>query len=617
MIAFHINYTDIADFSAKQGNTMSDIEDVYHETIAMPDYISMAEDSEEVTAMAFIAETEESKDELVVLYSSDISKNTSEISKEIQDSLKVSKEKSFEHSNQDLSEIGEERFFSSSNLQDQIIEPPYPPECMAKYLEIDDVHFRAVKTKVTDSVGRKYNIKSSKPISKGEGDDNTSGDINDITVTVEEFQTDSKKITDFISNCNEHIDFEEICYKVGMDKEGVGWGAFEVIRQADGKIARLNHLPATRLRVLKGARGFVEILDGAFDKYTYYQLFGDKVVVDVPNPFDPSGGTYVRPYNPEEDGELQIGKNKIRFNFASKEFGKELEGGSAESFQNAANEILFIPTPHSNSVYYGYSDGIPAIGAILANTHIRDYLLQFFEHNCVPRFAVVVKGAKVDDKFKKLISEYFENKIKGSAHKTLILTLSGMGNKNIDIKFEKIDADRKEGDFMETRRSNNQIIMTSHGTSASILGINETASLGSGSGLSQAELYKDRIVLPLQLYWARRLNKLFRLGLGVTNAVIQYDPFDIRDTLASAQAMQILLQQGVLTINEARRELGIPGSIEGGDIPILRVREGSLIRVDQIPDIKARLADNEFEVETDSNNEKFVDLSKLVAPKYA
>ena len=48
-------------------------------------------------------------------------------------------------------------------------------------------------------------------------------------------------------------------------------------------------------------------------------------------------------------------------------------------------------------------------------------MLQFFEHNTVPRYAVVIEGAKLAKDVKDAIMQYFGQHVKGKAHKTLII----------------------------------------------------------------------------------------------------------------------------------------------------------------------------------------------------
>jgi capsid portal protein len=378
-----------------------------------------------------------------------------------------------------------------------------------------------------------------------------------------------------------------------MDREAIGWGAFEVIRNNSGKIARLKHVPARRLRVLKGWKGFVEKVSGDLQVdsnslYTFYQNFGEKVGVLEDDPLNLSDNKrqVFRPYDPTKDGELEIGERNITWNLYSKHTGKPLS--SSETIADAANEILYLPNAHISTVYYGFANIVPAIPAILVNSRIWNSALQFLDHNCVPRYVVIIEGAKVDDTFRKMIAEYFDKKIKGNAYKTMVLALPSVAQKNINIRFEQIDVDRKEADFLTTKETADKSIMVCHGIPPAVLAINETASLGSGKGLSQAELYKDRVIFTSQRFWARKLNNLFKIGLGVTNAYIEYDPLDVRDSFNVHQALQIALINGFMTINEARISVGL-SAIEGGDEAFLRIREGSFVKVEDIPKLESVL----------------------------
>ena len=260
--------------------------------------------------------------------------------------------------------------------------------------------------------------------------------------------------------------------------------------------------------------------------------------------------------------------------------------------ENAANEILYVPKDTNLSVYYGYSDVIPVLTNIAINSLIKDYQHQFFEHNAVPRYAVVIKGAKVDEEFQKYIHEYFETDIRNKAHKTLIVTLSGVGNKNISVDFVKIASDRKEADFLETKKSNRDSILQAAKIPPAVLGISENASLGSGRGDSQHQIWRARFTEPSQGAAEDILNKLLRLGLGLTKVGISFTPYQVRDRGSQAQTLNILLSNGVITRNEARQELDM-SAIKGGDIATMTVKNTSLMRVRDLENIQGtELIDN-------------------------
>ena len=414
--------------------------------------------------------------------------------------------------------------------------------------------------------------KAIKPLEPGGGDPTTQvGDRSNRKRLVTQDQIDEQvsQIEDFIEDANDIIGFEGVLDRACMDYEAIGWSAIEVIRSVDMKVRRIAHAPAVRMKVLKGWKGFVEIIsndrsDGSTvygGKYVYYQNFGSKVVSKRTHPIT---GVPL-PYDPSIDGE--ISPATVQWNLIDRETGDSLEP-SVENLGRAANEIIWIPRHHANTVYYGYTDVVPSLGWLLQNVHIRDYGLQFFEHNTVPRYAIIIEGAKLAEPVKKTITQYFSTHVKGKAHKTLIVPIPSMRGE-VKVRFEKLDADNRESSFQDTKKNNSQSIMTAHGVSPAIIGIAEHSELGSGKGLSQAEIYKDRIVTPSQRYWARKLNLLFKRGLGITLTALRFNPLDIRDERAEMEVLTGYLFKGCTTINEVRRKAGLGPPLPGGDRPFI------------------------------------------------
>lgn len=519
---------------------------------------------------------------------------------------------------QSLAELGSSRFTSDLSGV-QLVEPPYPPELLATFFEVCDIHFRCVRTKVTDSVGRDFEIlprvtvkpdePGKKALAPGSGSDpqpdtfpgpssadtsprngSNGKDVAPKTgrartliqkianmagsrlrpqtsriqdVSQEAVEEEVRIVEDFIEDANDTLGFEGVLDRAAMDYEAIGWAAIEVIRSADKQVRRISHIPAVRMRVMKGWRGFVEIVDSAGKglngagleggRAVYYQPFGEKVRAKV---VDPLTGE-PQEYDPRKHG--PIDPQKLEWNLIDRETGKP-----TKDLKKAANEVIWIPRHHINTIYYGYTDVVPALGWLLANVHIRDYLLQFFEHNTVPRYAIIIEGARLSEPVKKAITSYFGTHVKGKAHKTLIIPIPAMRGE-VRVRFERLDADAQEGSFQDTKKNNSQSIMTAHGVSPAIIGIAEAANLGSGKGLSQAEIYKDRIVTPSQRYWARKLNRLFKTGLGVQLVALKFNPLDIRDMEAEMKVLTGYMGTGNLTINQVRKKAGLGPPIPGGD----------------------------------------------------
>jgi len=477
-----------------------------------------------------------------------------------------------EGSTQSEDELGYPEFSLSAT---QVVEPPYPPELLATFLEVDPTHFRCVKTKTVDAVGREYslepivNVMSDEEAEKlvGFSDRLKQSGVTTPAVRQSEVEAEVDTVNRFIGDCNELIGFEGVLFRACMDYEAVGWAAIEVIRSADMKVRKIAHIPSTRIRPLRGWHGYVEILSDS--KFVYYQPFGNKIVSADRSPL--TGKPEV--YDPARNGKLTA-NNKLSWNMIDRETGKP-----TNSFAKSANEVIWIPKHHAATIYYGYSDIVPALGDVLGNVHIRDFMLQFFEHNTVPRYAVIIEGAKLSKDVKDAIMQYFGQHVKGKAHKTLIIPIPAMRGE-VKLRFEKLAADAQEGSFQDTRKNNAQGIMTAHGVSPAIIGIAESSELGSGKGLSQAEIYKDRIVTPSQRVWEHHLNRLLKLGLGTQLIRLKFNPLDIRDREAEKTVFLSYLEKGVMTINQVAKRLGL-APVEGGDRNFILSPQGPIF-VDEL-----------------------------------
>lgn len=419
-----------------------------------------------------------------------------------------------------------------------IVRPPYSPDTLSRFLDLDEVHYRCVRTKVTDSVERPWKLIR----------DENYGSVEDSVVDAERAVA-----LDFIDSCNHMHGFEGVLTCGCMDFESVGWAAFEVVRGFDKRILNLYHIPASKIRVLKGWRGFVEKgSSGRADRY--YLPFGWKVL----SPDRTNIYGYPLPYDPVKDGGIERGQ----WNLVSPKDPNERLG--FREIEKSANEILFVPKFHPKTTYYGIPDFLSAVGSILCNIYIRDYTHQFFEHNAVPRYAIIVKGATLDDPVKKLIMSYLSEEVKGSAHKTLIIPIPSMAG-DIEVKFERLDTDVKEASFQSTRSNNQKSIVISHGMFPAVVGIIENAQMGSGKGVSQQLSYKNRIVTPLQTRWQKTVRRLFRYGLGLKHITIEFESLDAEDLSEQTQNYINYVQNGIMTINQVRERGKIGPPLDGGD----------------------------------------------------
>jgi capsid portal protein len=495
-------------------------------------------------------------------------------------------------SNQSNSELSHSSFASISGMtvqgQTEVVEPPYSVEVMQDLLEIEETHTRSCRTKAIDSVGRGYRLKNSVPVVLNE----TPPANTDEFITPEEYSKQLNSVKKFIRDCNENVQFEGVLELAAMDYEAFGWCAIEVIRGIDKKVKKLTHIPASRIKPMIGWVGFVE--QGEIDATkTYYQPFGEKLKRVV---VDEILGEQVVEFDPDE---VDISDSSVKFNLVSR-----VDGTRTDNFSESANEVVWIKNHHPNTVYYGYCDAVPAIGAIIGNSKIRQYFLQFFENNAVPRWAVVIKGVKMTGEVLKLIHDYFSTQVRHNTYAPLILNIpSNRGE--VVVEFQQLDTAQKEGDFLKTQDSNRQCIMTAHGVSGAIIGVTDGAELGAGKGTSQAEIYKDRIVIPRQKKWETVLLNIFRKGLGVKHVKIEFNPLDTSDRESQMRILTGYQLGGVVSVNQIREQIGEPPT-EGGDRLFIRTQGGNIAFIDGFDDAGTVLAtqpDTQTETITESTTE--------------
>ncbi len=226
---------------------------------------------------------------------------------------------------------------------------------------------------------------------------------------------------------------------------------------------------------------------------------------------------------------------------------------------------------------------------ILTNMHINQYSLQFFEHNTIPRYVVIIKGAKLDSNVKDAILKYFQTEVKGRAHKTMILPLP-TGRGEVSVEFKKLDAEDQDGWFRESYKDNSNAIRIAHGVTAAIVGQSETASLGSGKGMSQAEIYKDRVAIPSQQRWSAILKDILSRGRGLNLVCVVFAELDTRDHETKMRVLSGYFDRGIVTINQVRAAASLGSPIRGGDRAFIKVGN-AIVFVDELPGMKSTLAD--------------------------
>ncbi len=313
---------------------------------------------------------------------------------------------------------------------------------------------------------------------------------------------ENKALLEYLwSSCHPEMTFTEVMRALWTDVESVGNGYMEITRDSRGQIDGFYHVPATTVRVKADHSGFVQIREG---RKRHFRKVGGEGMVD-----------------PETE-EVQ-------------------------------NEMLQFKKYTPQSSYYGVPDIVAALSAAAGDRAAREYNIDFFEYNAVPRMAVVIEGGRLTDELMRQIKQYMENELKGKGHKTLVMEVPSPDTR---LRFEKLSMTGSEdAAFLGYRQANRDEILMVHRVPPSKITIVENANLANSR--DQDKTFREQVVRPEQRRIEYRLNTLIREQLGIGDWEFRFREMDLGEEREQADIANIYAEIGAWTVDEIRSKLGM------------------------------------------------------------
>ncbi|MFO7948122.1 MAG: phage portal protein [Armatimonadota bacterium] len=310
------------------------------------------------------------------------------------------------------------------------------------------------------------------------------------------------------NTCNAEMTFTEIMRAVWTDVECLGNGYLEVTRNSHGEIDGFYHVPGVTMRVRSDRSGFVQIRDG---RRRNFRPLGSEERLD------------------DETGEIQ-------------------------------NEIMHFYKYTPQSSYYGIPDIIPALPAMLGDRAASEYNLDFFEHNAVPRMAIVIEGGQLSESLLQQIQHFMESEIKGQGHKTLVLEAPGTDTK---VRIEPLTVGQAEdAGFVRYREQNREDVLMVHRVPPAKVTVIENANRA--NTYDQDKTFREQVVRPEQRRVEYRINQMIRSELGIVDWEFDFREMDLSEALQEAEVAKIYHDIGAWTANEIRGHQGLR-PIEGDE----------------------------------------------------
>ena len=416
-------------------------------------------------------------------------------------------------------QLAEQQFATMKN----IAEPPYNLGELADLYETNSTHKACVDVKAINTAGLGWQL-----VWRGQGEqpENPGRDA------------DYQRLHALFSQTNDQgLTFSDAIRAVITDREAIGNGYLEITRNGTGEIDDLYHVPAETIRILKDRSGFIQI---RLNKKVWFR----------------------------NAGELQ---------------GEQEDLERPDEVNDAVTELLHFRKYTPTNTYYGLPDIVAAIAACAGDKAAREYNVDFFEHNCVPRLAIIVEGGSLSKELLERIEQYLTAEIKGQAHKTLVLDVPGVAGDSSSgptVRLEPLTVGQPEdAGFLGYRLANRDEILMVHRVPPSKITIVENANLANSR--DQDKTFWEQVVVPEQRYVEGLINYFVishEHGLAIQNWGIDFLEADLTDQRQDAEIAHIKAQAGMLDQNEERAAQGKP-PLPGLEEPLV---SNNLIPVSQI-----------------------------------
>lgn len=438
-----------------------------------------------------------------------------------------------------------ERRIRSLNLG---VKPPYNPDRLAAFLELNETHATAVRKKSRYEVGFGFNITTVDDIDPDDADDQQ-------RAVAEHFwrSRESRWLTGPHESA-EPTTPEEVKELARQDYHSIGWLALEVLVNAEGVPIGLAHVPANTVRVRKptedddrgDARGYVQKRGG---KKRYFGVAGDRYRGLEPSIRGGDGdGDEAPTVTYQDDGTDEEPM------LVDKETG-EVASDASEFPNGPANELIFVRNPSPLEQDYGVPDWVSAIRTITADEAAKDYNREFFDNDTIPRLAIKVTGGELTEESKRDLKQMLHG-LREESHRTVILEVEKFQSQldqDIEIELEPLGQGiSEEMDFRQFREKNEHEIAKVHEVPPILIGVTETSNRSNSQ--DQVREFATDVIAPEQHKFAERLYQtIHQQALGVTDWTLEYELRGADQPKEDAEVARRKIQavNGAIPVNRA------------------------------------------------------------------
>ena len=393
-----------------------------------------------------------------------------------------------------------------------IINPPYDLDNLAHLYDQSSIHYAAINARVMNTVGLGFEftetLKAKRKVERVQDDkaklDRTRRQLQDL----------KEELDETFEGLNIEETLIETMVRVWQDVLTIGNGYLEIGRNNAGKIGYIGHIPGTMVRIRRKRDGFVQISRSNKIQAVFFRNFQDTETEDPIN-MDPK-----------------------------------------------PNEIIHFKMYSPNHTYYGIPSAVSAAAAIVGDKFAKEYNIDYFENKAIPRYAIILKGAKISQRSKQELVNYFRNEVKGRNHGTLIIPIPASVGSDTDIKFEKLEAGVQDASFDKYRKSNRDEILVANRVPAPKVGVYDNANLAVSRDADKT--FKMQVIGPDQAVIEKKINRIVSEFTDMLQFKLK--KIDLMDEEMESRIYDRYLRSEVMSPNEVRGRVGLPERKDGDEV---------------------------------------------------
>lgn len=399
----------------------------------------------------------------------------------------------------------------------QVVPPPHDLQTLATLYESNASHNAAVTMKAVNICGLGYEW-TENPKLQAELEELQKKNKATFEAKLRALKIEKLELDEALYELNDDYEFNEIMVNVWTDVESMGNGYLEVGRNRKGEIKYIGHVPAQTIRVRASRDGYIQMVS---NKHVFFHNYGV--------------------YNAEKEGE-SIPDNPLKND-------------------DHPNELVHFLKYTPTSTYYGAPDIIAALAAAVGDKFAREYNLDYFENKAVPRYAFILKGAKLSKDAENNLINYFRNELKGKHHGTLYIPLPATFGNDVEAEFQALEVGIQDQSFANYIKENRQEILMVHRVPPGKVGVYANANLAISRDADKT--FKEQVCGPEQRRVEKKLKKIF--SEWTDNFDLKFIEADIIDADIQSRIYDRYLRTQVMVPNEVRSKIGLQSRDDGNE----------------------------------------------------